>query len=168
VVTPRRYTEEVKASRAKNPRRTLVAYGAPLAAYLPRREMPLEEAVVRGLVAARRDPTLVRVLSVVLLKNAAQLDTTSLRRLAKTMRVESELGMMLNLADELGHERRLLEASKGLPPHTGRPRYFPRPLGGAFGRALADKRTPPVAVTWGFRMNMSQEGLQAFVSKHCG
>jgi hypothetical protein len=130
--------------------------------------MPLEEAVVRGLVSARRDPTLVRVLPVVLLKNAARLDAAKLRLLAKELKVESELGMMLSLADEVGHEPLLLKASKGLPPHTGRPRYYPLPVGDVFGRALADKRTPPVAARWGFRMNMSQAGFQAFVSKHLG
>lgn len=54
----------VKASRTKDPRPTLAAYGAPLPV-TPRMDMALEEAVARALVAARREPTLALVLTVV-------------------------------------------------------------------------------------------------------
>ncbi len=61
----------VKTSRTKDPRPTLAAYGAPLASFAPRREMPLEEAVVRALVSARRDASVALVLTLIIIGGAA-------------------------------------------------------------------------------------------------
>ena len=155
------------APRTPNPRPTLAAFGAPLLDE-PRREMPLEEAVVRALVAGRRDPTLLRVLPVVLLKNAGDLDLGGLRRAARARRVEAELGMFLDLAGTLGRRRALSTAARLLSPRVGAPRYYPKPLGGKYGRMLADERTPAVVRRWGFRMNATEEDLRGFVRKHLG
>jgi hypothetical protein len=158
----------VKASRTKDPRPTLAAYGAPLAGFAPRREMPLEEAVVLALVLARRDGTVALVLPLVLLKNAGRLRTRTLRKLARELGVEPELGMMLDLADALRPAPRLASAAKGLRPLTGRPAYYPRLLGGKYEKMLADEKTPPVVARWGFRMNATEGDLRGFVEKHLG
>jgi len=102
---------DVKTTRTKDPRPTLAAYGAPLAGFAPLREMPLEEAVVRALVAARRDATVALVLPLVLLKNAARLRTRFLRKLGREQGVEAELGMMLDLAAALRPAPRLSSAA---------------------------------------------------------
>ena len=158
----------VKTSRTKDPRSTLAAYGAPLAGFAPRREMPLEEAVVRALVSARRDATVALVLPLVLLKNAGRLRTRALRKLGRERGVEAELGMMLDLADALRPAPRLSSAAKGLRPLTGRPTYYPRLLGGKYEKLLADEKTPRAVARWGFRMNATEGDLRGFVEKHLG
>ncbi len=131
----------------KNPRPTLAAYGAPLAV-TPKRDMTLEEALARALVAARRDPTLVLSVPVVLLDNARTLDGWKLRRTAREHGVASELGMMLALAAKVGRRRTLARLARLLPKRTGRPAYYPRVLGGRRGRALADLNTPRSRTRW--------------------
>ncbi len=149
----------------KDPRPTLAAYGAPLVV-TPRRDMGLEEALVRALVAARRDPTLVLAVPVVLLDNARTLDSRKLLRGAREHGVASELGMMLALTAKVGGRRTFARLARLLPKHRGRPAYYPRALGGRRGRALADRNTPPVVARWGFRMNETEDDLRRFVEKH--
>jgi hypothetical protein len=128
--------------------------------------MTLEEAVARALVAARRDPTLALVLTVVLLDNP--LDGERLLAAANARKVAPELGMFLALAARVGRRPMLARLARRLPKHTGKPRYYPEPLGGRFGRALADQKTPPVVAAWGFRMNETEADLRGFVEKHLG
>jgi hypothetical protein len=149
----------------KNPRPTLAAYGAPLVV-TAKRDMALEEALVRALVAARRDPTLVLSVPVVLLDNARRLDSRKLLREARKHHVESELGMMLALTAKVGRRRAFARLASLLPKRSGRPAYYPRVLGGRRGRALADLNTPAVVARWGFRMNETEDDLRTFVEKH--
>ncbi len=149
----------------KDPRPTLAAYGAPLVV-APKRDMALEEALVRALVAGRRDPTLVLSVPVVLLDNSRTLDSQKLFRAARRHGVASELGMMLELTARVGRRRAFARLARLLPKRTGRPAYYPRLLGGRRGRALADLSTPPVVARWGFRMNETEDDLRAFVEKH--
>jgi hypothetical protein len=149
----------------KNPRPTLAAYGAPLVV-TPRRDMGLEEALARALVAGRRDPTLVLSVPVVLLDNARTLDSRKLLRAARQHGVASELGMMLDLTARVGRRRTFARLARLLPKRTGRAAYYPRVLGGRRGRALADLNTPPVVASWGFRMNETEDDLRTFVEKH--
>lgn len=150
----------------KNPRPTLAAYGAPLVV-TPKRDMTLEEALARALVAGRRDPTLVLSVPVVLLDNSRTLNSRRLLRAARRHGVASELGMMLDLTARVSRRRTLARLARLLPKHKGRPAYYPRALGGRRGRALADLNTPPVVARWGFRMNETEDDLRAFVEKHC-
>lgn len=152
-----------------DPRPTLVAYGAPLP-YAPRREVTLEEAIAHSLVAGRDDPTLVLALTVVLLDNETAFDGSRLRDCARRLGVESELGMMLALAAEVGARPSMAKFAAGLarPAPGSDPVYYPQPAGGRRGRALADRNTPAVVAQWGFRMNETEEDLRAFVEKHRG
>ncbi len=151
----------------RDPRPSLAAYGAPLAGVEPRARMGREEALVAGLAAAANDPTLLRVLPVVVLRNEGRLDWHELRARARRAKVRAELGMFLDLTAEVtGHEN-LREEAHGLQDRRRRvPRYLPGPRSD-FERRLADRRTPPAARRWGFRMNLSEESLRAFVRKHC-
>lgn len=128
--------------------------------------MSLEEAIARALVAIRRDPTLAMVLPVVLLDNP--LDEEALLSAARHRKVESELGMFLALSARVGRRPSLARLARKLPKNAGQPRYFPEPLGGRFGRDLADENTPPVVATWGFRMNETEADLRGFLEKHRG
>jgi hypothetical protein len=130
--------------------------------------MALEQAVVQALLSARNDPTLVWVLPVVLLKNRRMLDASKLVRMARTRKVAAELGMFLDLSATLGRQRGLSLVAKTLSPRPGPPQYYPPPLGGKYGRTLADQRTPKVVARWGFRMNATESDLRGFVRKHLG
>jgi hypothetical protein len=103
---------------------------------------------------------------VVLLDNA--LDVGTLLAAAKARKVEAELGMLLALTARVGRRPALARLARRLPKHTGKPRYYPEPRGGRFGRALADLNTPPVVAAWGFRMNETEADLRGFVEKHLG
>jgi hypothetical protein len=149
----------------KDPRPTLAAFGAPLPV-TPRKEMALEEALARALVAARTDPTLALVVPVVLLDNP--FDVERLLSAARARKVLSELGMFLALSARVGRRPALAKVAQRLPRHAGRPKYYPKPLGGRFGKALADANTPPVVAAWGFRMNETEADLKGFVEKHLG
>jgi hypothetical protein len=106
------------------------------------------------------------VLPVVLLDNP--LDGEKLLAAAKARKVEPELGMFLALTAWVGRRPTLARLARKLPKHTGKPRYYPEPLGGRFGRALADQNTPAVVAAWGFRMNETEADLRGFVEKHLG
>lgn len=150
----------------RNPRPSLVAYGAPLAGVEPRAGMRREEALVAGLAAAVSDPTLLRVLPVVVLRNERQLDWHELRARARRAKLGTELGMLLDLTAEVSGHDNLRQEARGLRDRRRRvPRYLPEPRSG-FERRLADRRTPPAARRWGFRLNLSEESLRDFVRKH--
>lgn len=150
----------------RNPRPSLAVYGAPLAGIEPMQEMSREEALVVGLLEARTDPTLLRVLPVVVLRNEERLDWDEVRGRARRAKLKAELGMLLDLTAAVSGHAALHEQTLGLADHRRRvPRYLPEPTS-EFERRLADKRTPPAARRWGFRMNMSEASVGEFVRKH--
>ena len=145
---------EALRTRLRDPRSTLAAYGAPLH-YRARRDMPLEEAIARSLRLLRDDADSKVLLSlpVVILGNEASLDMKSLIRHAGALRVEPQLGMLLDLCGKLGNRRRLRGIARQFKPRkrvlwlTPSDPDFPR----------AGVRTPPVVARWGFRMNLTEE-----------
>lgn len=150
----------------RDPRPSLAAYGAPLPGVEPAPELPREEALVVGLQEARTDPTLLRVLPVVVLRNEGCLDWDDVRSRARRAKLKAELGMLLDLTAAVSGHVRLHEQTHGLSDRRRRvPRYLPEPAS-EFERRLANKRTPPAARRWGFRMNMSEASVGEFVRKH--
>lgn len=150
----------------RNVRRSLAAYGAPLAGEEPRATLSLPETLVRALKMARRDATVLRVLPVVLAKHASALDWTDLVERARRANVRSELGMLLDLTADVANLRNLHAHAAGLRDgRRTRPRYFPS-VEGTFEKQLAAKRTPAAASRWQFFMNMTEESFREMVSKH--
>ncbi len=128
--------------------------------------MPREEALVVGLLEARTDPALLRVLPVVVLRNERGLDWDDFRSRARRAKLKAELGMLLDLTAAVSGHAGLHAQTRGLADHRRRvPRYLPEPAS-EFERRLADKRTPAAARRWGFRMNMSEASVSDFVRKH--
>ncbi len=154
------------AARSKDPRPTLTAYGAPLF-FVAKRDMGLEEAVVRSLRVLRRDPTVLLSLPVVLVKNERVLDDDELLAKAKELGLEAELGMVLDLTCELSGRRRFRTLAMRLTvPHVAL-RYL-TDARSSFARHAADESTPPVVARWGFRMNMPEASFRQFLAKHHG
>lgn len=150
----------------RNVRRSLAAYGAPLAGEEPRATLSLSETLVSALKLARRDATVFRVLPVVVAKHAHDLDWTDLMHRAHRANVRSELGMLLDLTADVAHLPALRAHTAELrDARRKRPRYFPA-LHGSFEKQLAVKRTPAAASRWQFFMNMTEESFREVVRKH--
>jgi hypothetical protein len=154
------------AVRSKDPRPTPTAYGAPLF-FSAKRDMGLEEAVVRSLRVLRRDPSVLLSLPVVLVKNERALDGSALLAKAKELGLEAELGMVLDLTAEVSHRRKFRALAKRLTVPRAAPRYL-TDARSSFARRAADESTPPVVARWGFRMNMPESSFRQFLVKHHG
>lgn len=141
----------------------LARAGAPLGAAGVRGPVPdLEESLADALSLSHRDPTVARVLPVVLWRQRQQLDFDRLRREATRRNEAQTLGCFLELAGRLGGDRGLVQAAAALRDRRRRKArmFFSGPHG---PRALAATRrsTPSEARRWGFLMNM---GLDSFRS----
>jgi hypothetical protein len=150
----------------KNVRRSLTAYGAPLAGEEPKPVFPLPEALLRGLQAARGDATVLRVLPVVVAKHATELDWDDLTERARRMNLRGELGMLLELTATVAELPSLrARADKLSDARRKRLKYFPL-VEGTFEKQLAARRSPEAATRWHFRMNMTEDSFREAVRKH--
>jgi hypothetical protein len=126
----------------------------------------LEKLVVDALALSRRDPSVTRALPVLLWMRRGDLDMVKLRRLAQAKGRERTLGFFLDLAARLSGDRHLRSAAATLRPSSLRaPTNFFRNHQGALARSLADKNTPPVARSWGYRMNMGMDAFESMFAK---
>ncbi len=144
---------------------SLVFYGAPLVGYAPRRHAPLETLVPAATRYARADATVLRVLPLVLARNAEALDWGALLREASAAGQTNEVSMLIELAADLADIPALREAASRLSPTDGSLDYF-FPTAGRFDRALVESRTEPFARRWGFLLNMPRESFRAVLEKH--
>lgn len=146
-------------------RPSLAAHGAPLQE-TPEAVYPLAETVLRGLRAARTDPTVLRVLPVVVARHARDFDWTELRELARSMNLKAELGFLLELTgDAAGLPELSAQADPLRDARRKRARYYPE-VHGTFERQLAERRSPSAARRWNFHMNMSEDSVRDLVRKH--
>ncbi len=147
-------------------RPSLAAHGAPLQGVTPREAYSLTETVLRGLKAARTDPTVLRVLPVVLAKRARDLDWIELKEGARRMNLKAELGVLLELTGTAAGLPDLCAQAEGLlDARRKRTRYFPS-VHGTFDRQLAERRSPAAASRWNFYMNMSEASVRDLLRKH--
>lgn len=137
-------------------------WGAPLTREgKPGRKLSLEETLAYGLSLARRHPELARVWPVVFAKNREALDLGVLVRLSRRLGQKRALGFFLSLTRRLLNDARLAKTERDLQDHRFRKTedffFLER---GRRARELAEKRTPPVARDWHFRMNMPLESFR--------
>jgi hypothetical protein len=147
---------------------SLTAYGAPLLAYTPRRHLPLEEALVYGLRVAKCDGTLMKVLPVVLAKNALSLDWADLKENAKREKLKAELGMLVELTADVANKPELKEKARELQDRRRTVTSFFYEPRSKYERELAESATPAAARKWHFLMNLSEETLRSVMQKHLG
>ena len=147
----------------------LAHFGAPLygRSLLPRQVAPdLEKLVVDALAFSRRDPSVTRALPVLLWRRRDDVDLAKLRRLARGKGRERTLGFFLDLTARLSGDRRLRAAAVALRPSSPfRSTNFFRSHQGPLARALAEENTPPVARSWGYRMNMGMDVFESLFAK---
>jgi hypothetical protein len=145
---------------------TLVAYGAPLADWAPHPWLPLEEALPLALRLARTNATLLRVLPLVLARNASTLDGLRLLERTRDAGQEAEMGFLLELSAELtGHANLAQLASSLEGARQGPPRYFFAPRSER-DRRLVELGTAPVARRWGLLLNMPEDSFRSLLAKH--
>lgn len=145
---------------------SLVAFGAPLPNWQPRREMRLEEALPPALWLSHGNPTLLRVLPLVLARHAAKLDWALLEKKTQEFGQEAELGFLLELTAELTADAKLAErAARFEMAKCAQPRFYFEPRGDR-DRRLVEMRTPPVARRWGFLLNMPTDSFRSLLSKY--
>jgi DNA-binding transcriptional ArsR family regulator len=155
-------TEQVPATSV---RESLAAYGAPLLDE-PRASLSLTDAILHGLKLARRDATVLRVLPVVVARNASNVDWTDLKDRARRMKLKSELGMLLELTADVADAPSLRRHASGLhDARRKRPRYFPM-VESEYEQKLALRRSPPSATRWHFAINMTEDAFRSTVKKH--
>jgi DNA-binding Lrp family transcriptional regulator len=147
---------------------SLAAYGAPLLAYKPCRHLPLEEALVQGLRAAKRDGTLLKVLPVVLLKNVQALDWAVLKENAKREKLRAELGMLVDLTADVADMPGLKEKVRDLEDRRRTVTSFFHEPRSKYERELAKSATPAAARKWHFLMNLGEQTLRSTLQKHLG
>ena len=149
-------------------RESLTAYGAPLMGCKPQRTLTLEEALVQGLRAAKQDGTLLKVLPVVLAKNARTVDWVVLRETARRNKLGAELGMLVELTANASNRPEMKKETRGLEDRRRSVMaYFTEPRN-RFERELVESATPPAARKWHFLVNVGEDTLRDTVRKHLG
>ena len=145
----------------------LLQLGAPLQTAAARSMAPgLEETLSQALVLSHADPTVARVLPLVLWRRRADLDLKGLAETATKLNERQALGYFLELAGSLGKDRRLVKASRSLVDRRRRrPRMFFSGPHGRHALAAAKKRTPQVARRWGYLMTTGVDSFKALFDK---
>jgi hypothetical protein len=155
-------------TEARQLRGQLAALGAPVQheAVEPS-PAPVEETVVRGVHLAHHDPDVARTLPVCLYRQREALDPERLRQHAMQLGEKRSLGFFLALTAELSGDRRFAAWAKSFrdrrctAPHA----FFSTALRSRRERQLAEERTPPVARSWGWSMNMDLDAFRATFEK---
>jgi hypothetical protein len=150
-------------------RQELAAHGAPLVTPAPAEGFaprPLEAVLLDALEAAHSDATLLRVLPLVLARNAAKLDWAVLKQGARRRKLKAELGMLADLTGDLTGDHGFAKEVRELKDaRHRRPRFYLEPRS-RYERAAARQRTPPAARRWGFLMNMGEDAFREAMRKH--
>jgi hypothetical protein len=157
---PSRPADEVEVKES------LVAFGAPLLAYKGSEHFTLEETLLRGLRAAKEDPSLLRVLPLVLLKNASAVKWVVLKESARRAKLKAELGMLVELTADAAGQPDLKKNVKELADRRRKgSRFFNEPRS-RYERQLTESVTPRAARKWGFRLNLTEDSLRSVLQKH--
>jgi len=145
----------------------LVALGAPLQADAEALSGTIDEAIVRGVHLAHRDPSVARALPVCLYRLRETLDPESLRRHAIRFGEKRALGFFLDLTTELSGDRRFAAWAKPLRDQrcTASRDFFHIGSQSRRHQRLAYEKTPRVARRWGLRMNTDVEAFRSMFRK---
>jgi hypothetical protein len=166
-------SEYLESARTRPPKEVVLAnlsdQGAPLVLSKQsagiKKDLPAEKTVAWSLAYSHEDPTLARVLPVVLYKQRNVLNFRFLRQWAKTLHEERTLGFFLELTSELSHDRSLWKKARAfranLPAFSELDDFFHTDSSNPWSDKLLNQKTPDVAKRWGFKMNM---GLETFAS----
>ena len=162
---PERSNEETPGNEDEV-RAWLKACGAPLEAGTEPANLPSSESVfVHGTKLATTDASVARSLPVFVWKNKHLLDHKRLRNEAHDLGVTHLVGFFLELTGRLGNDHALVNAAKAFRDHrrTKLRDFFNTTS--SYERELATQRTPAVAKSWRYRMNMSMQTFSSTFEK---
>lgn len=148
-------------------REALKAFGAPLLGITGKAHFTVEEALLKGVEAAKTDGTVLRVLPVVIAKNSLRLDWRLLTEMARKARLKAELGFVLELTGNLLADEDLVRHAQSLRDRRRKGLRFFTPVNSKYERKLAEEASPGVARSWGFLVNMSEESFRSLLVKSC-
>ena len=151
---------------AQEVRQSLVAWGAPVAGVKARQVFSLHESLLLGLVEARRDGTVLRVLPAVLARNLDAVAWADLKEEARRRKLKAELGVVVELtATLLGREDLNAQVADLHDRRRTTRRFFPE-VKSRFEAQLAKQRSPVAANRWGFWMNVSEDSFRSMLERH--
>ncbi|HTP52446.1 MAG TPA: DUF6036 family nucleotidyltransferase [Anaeromyxobacteraceae bacterium] len=146
---------------ADSVRPSLAALGAPLLSTAAESPLPATDALLEGLRLARTDATVLLALPVVLARRAGEIDWDLLKEKARRLKLKAELGFLLEVTADIAGMPALRAHAPDLA--DGR-RHVARDwpaAGGPRERELGERRRPPAAARWSFRMNITEEAFRA-------
>jgi hypothetical protein len=166
--TPKTYSGLSRKPTDDEVKLNLSKFGAPLGVYGETElNLSLEETLAYGLVLARRDSTVARVLPVVFAKNKDVVDFPRLEFLARKLEVLPVLGMFLDLTASLLKSQKLHKLARGYDDRRRKhvENFFVNKKFNLFENELAARNTPPVARSWRFRLNMPMDSFENLFRK---
>lgn len=167
LLTPRPRSTAPRDERGETARRQLRALGAPLPVD-PVSVAPdeRERVLVAGVELARRDPTVARVLPLVLWKQRDALNRERLELVARRSKEKHAVGFMLALTGELAGDRKLTRLAEQLRDRrVKRVRPFFELPATRSAEATALRRTPELARKWGYSMNLDMDSFRSQFEK---
>ncbi|MBV8760445.1 MAG: hypothetical protein JO257_24345 [Deltaproteobacteria bacterium] len=143
-------------------KRKLVALGAPLRGVKPLKVAPADvlDVLVEGAQLSRRDAVVARTLPVCFWNERDQFTAKALMALKASPEDKHAVAFFLELAGELGGDRRLAGLAETLRDHR---LTQLRPFFHAAPRASAQDF--PLAAKWGFSMNVDPDAFRALFNK---
>jgi len=151
---------------ARRVRESLAGWRAPLAGVRPVKHLSLEESLLHGLDEAKNDATVLRVLPLVLQRNAQDLDWPELREGARRRKLKAELGVVAELCSVVTSTPSFSENVAELHDARRKTMRFLPAVKNEYEAKLAELRSPEVARRWGFLMNATLESFRDLVEKH--
>lgn len=147
----------------------LQRFGAPLARDTrPGRHLSLNETLARGVVLARRHPSVAQAWPVVFSKNRKMVKVRKLERLSLDLGQAKALGFLLSTTRRLSGDSRLRHAEKRLSRKASRePENFFTYKVNPFYQGFVERRTPREARKWALRMNTLYEDFESCFRKFC-
>jgi DNA-binding transcriptional ArsR family regulator len=127
-----------------------------------------EEFLARATALAKKNATLLRVLPVLTYRLGHELKATHLLYWARHMRVERELGFVLELTAILTKQKKFLQLAGSLKDgRWKRPIFFFRPSQPfqKFEARLTEINTPNLARRWFLKMNIEMDSFTSTFSK---
>lgn len=127
---------------------------------------PVERVVAAALSLSHREPTVARVLPVVLWRHRKNMDMNRLVEEATRYDERQALGYFLELAGRLGADPQLRKTAQSLnDKRRSRSRMFFAGHHGPYELGLTRRNTPPVAKKWGYLMNMPVDSFRSTFEK---
>lgn len=131
----------------------------------------VDELLVKTVLLAKKDSTLLRVLPLLVNRLGAKLNEQQLGYWSKQYHVDREVGFALDLTAKLSGEKRYSTLAKKLKDKRwSKPSFFLKSEEGlsGFRAKLVDENTPELAKKWFLKMNVGLDSFESIFAKYAG